>query len=156
MWEAHPRFQATKVASKSSFSMEGLSVLTAVLGILEIPLLFSFNYTHLYFHTLPQTMHNAALCHKPEALTSLAFWLFYSAWGITKILIIFCFLQKGIHIYSYLNYNSLMEKWTQRQTARRDRGKKSTGKIRRQKRIVIQLEEEVTDKVLLAHYISYE
>lgn len=59
--------------------MEELSVLTAVLEILGIPLLFSFNNTHLYFHTLPQTMNYAALCYKPEASTGLAFWLFYSA-----------------------------------------------------------------------------
>lgn len=49
-----------------------------------------------------------------------------------------------------------MEKRTQRQTARRDRGKNRQVKLEDRKGVVIQLDEEVTDKVLLAHYISYE
>ena len=59
--------------------MEELTVLTAVLGVLGMPLLFSFNNTHLCFHALPKTMNYAALCHKPEAFSSLAFWIFHGA-----------------------------------------------------------------------------
>jgi len=37
-------------------------------------------------------------------------------------------------MYPYLNYSSLMEEWTQRQTDRKRERKKSTGKTRRQQR----------------------
>lgn len=144
-----------KVTSNSSFSMEDLTVLTAVLRVLEMPLLFNFSNTHLHFHMLPQTMNYAALCHKPEAFSGLAFWLFHSAWGFIKNLISLFFCQKGIHIYSYLNYNSLMKRWTQGQTGRRDRGKNLQVRLEDSKWVVIQLGDEVTETMLLAHYISY-
>lgn len=69
----------SQVISNSSFSMQNFTVLTAALWVLGMPLLFSFSNTHLHFHTLLQTVNNAALCYKPEAFSSLAFWLFHSA-----------------------------------------------------------------------------
>lgn len=124
--------------------MEGLSVLTAVLRILGIPLLFSFNNTHLYIHTLPR------LWIMLPFATSLRHWLALdsgfpmSVWGFINILITMGFVlvwfvafffsrRELIYIFIWI----MIPWWRSEPRGRQleeTEEKKSTGKAGRQNR----------------------